>query len=572
MDIKVKHERKPNLPWNVIDENGFRWRVRSVFQQVADMIQNTLGPYGANTIIEKFGEVHITKDGWQIQKKIHFEDPIDQNIHILLLNISAQVVIKVGDGSTSSIVAANEVLKALESAPELKKIRPKDLVTVLTRCAERIGDEIFASATQINLENDPELNDIYRLAMISTNGDEEISRIIQKIYTETNNPFIEYVKSRTAATHFEIVEGYQAMITYLDPIYANNDEGICNIENPLIMMFDHKLDKETHYDKIIAEARIRATELGRRLVVIAPHYDQFFLNALRTQANIEIKSMGKTSSVFCRVTLINNTFQEHYHDFAVMTGAEIFREVTIDEFLEGKVNIDDYLGEVENISIGPKTTSIRGFYKRNQGMYDVTMRDAVAKYQRVEENNRDMNIVNSEVFELKKRISKLKGRMGIIYVGGSSTLEKTSNIDLVEDAVKACESAYNYGYNIGGNLIIPIVINRILTAYKQREERGEELSHDELLDITVMKILDYAFKNVFGKVLENRYGSEDRQFIKDIVQQSITKEQCYNLITEEYSNDVINPCFTDIEILKAATSIVSLLLTSNQYVSTSVQH
>ena len=553
-------EREP-LKWNVIGEASFRDRVRRVFEQVANMIKNTLGPYGANTIIERFGEMHITKDGWQILKKIHFEDPTDQNIHQLLLNISAQVVIKVGDGSTSSIVAANQILRELEAHPELKKIRPKDLLDRLAYVASVVGEVIFNMSTKIDQEKDPSLNDIYRLAMISTNGDKEISEIIQKIYQETGNPFIEFVKSKTNRTHYEIVDGYQALISYGDTIYANNEDGTCNIDHPMILMFDHRLDKETHYDKIIKPALALATQQGRRLVVIAPHYDQYLLNAIRTQANIEYKGMGTTTAVYCRVTLTNNMFQEQFNDFAIMTGGEIIRETTLEELHNGDETVDRFIGEVEKISIGPQKTLIRGFFKRNENMYKIAMTDALAKYKRVEETHREMNIVNSELYELKKRISKLKGRMGVIHVGGGSSLEKTSNMDLVEDAIKACESAFNYGYNIGGNLIIPIAIRKII-----QEKLVDESYNDILL------ILEKAFRNVFTKVLENKYGSEyDKEQLNEIIDSAIEKKLCFDLISEQYSEDVINPCFTDIEILKAATSIVALLLSSNQYVSINVQ-
>ena len=95
--------------WNVISEEEFKTRIRDVFERVADSLSKTLGPYGSTTIIEKYGEMHITKDGWQVLKNIRFDNAIDNNILMMLTRISAQVVIKVGDGSTSSIIAANEI-------------------------------------------------------------------------------------------------------------------------------------------------------------------------------------------------------------------------------------------------------------------------------------------------------------------------------------------------------------------------------------------------------------------------------------------------------------------------------
>jgi chaperonin GroEL (HSP60 family) len=172
----------------------------------------------------------------------------------------------------------------------------------------------------------------------------------------------------------------------------------------------------------------------------------------------------------------------------------------------------------------------------------------------MEETHRQLGVVSSDLYDLKQRLSKLKGSMGIINVGGNSTLEKTSNFDLVEDAVKACESAYNYGYNIGGNLIIPICINELLN------DPYSGFSKDE---INMMNLLGNAFAQVFYKVIGNKYSIdsvETHNMISDIIHKCITTKKCYNLITDTYSDDVINSCFTDIEILKAATSIVALLI------------
>jgi chaperonin GroEL (HSP60 family) len=247
-----------------------------------------------------------------------------------------------------------------------------------------------------------------------------------------------------------------------------------------------------------------------------------------------------------------------------MTGGMVVREADLMSFhSENEEDIPDlnnYIGQVEKISIGPDTTLIKGFFNRNDGMYELAIRDAKSKYAKLEQTHQELNIVDSQLYEVKKRLSKLKGIMGVIHVGGQSGLEKTSNFDLVEDAVKACESAYNYGYNIGGNLIIPISIGKLL------KEKYSDESHERV----VLSLLYQAFIDVFTKVLENKFTEATTEELEAIARQAVNKQQCYDLIKDVYSSDVINPCHTDIEILRAATSIVSLLLSSNQYISISV--
>lgn len=547
---------------NVVTEKEFRERTRAVFDYVSNVLTHTLGPYGSTTIIEQYGEMHITKDGFQVLKNIKFDNPIDNNILLLLLRISAQVVIKVGDGSTSSIVAANEILKQIENGRnQLADIRPKDFMQLLNACVKNITDKIYENANKINKET---FDEIYDIAYIATNGDAEISSIIQEIYKKTDNPSIEYMQSKTDETTYEIITGgYKANITYIDTIFTNTDNGICEIDNPAILMFNHKVDLETSYP-IIQDAIRLAGSNNRRLVVVAPNYDTFLLDRIKNDTMTEYRLKGTSNVVYTRVSLVNNLSHELYNDFAVMVGGEVITEQVASDYSADKLY--DFIGEVDSISINNKTAFVKGFTKRNENMYRKIVEDAESKYNAMEEDYRNKGIIDTKLNEVKQRATKLKGSMGIIRVGGYSTLEKRANYDLVEDAIKACESAYKHGYNCGGNLVIPHVIDTILD--------NIELTSEEFLIYTL--IMD-AFINVYKTVIKNKYTKDnetENEMIDDIIDKCLDIDEfgnstlkCYDLITDEYTDKIINSCITDIEILKASVSIVSLLISSNQYIS-----
>lgn len=562
------------LKWNVVDNEIFKDSVRKVFRQVADSLECTLGPYGSSTVIDYMGQLHVTKDGWSVLKRIYFDDRMHNNILNLLTNISAQVVLKVGDGSTSSIIAANNLLTELESDDTINKLRSKDLIDTLNKMVKEITNRIMEKSKKIHKGEDADYEEIYKLAKISTNGDEEIARIIQDIYVKTQNPSIGYSESKTNKTHYEVIDGYKANgITYLDTIFANDDDNNCNIDNPVILMFDHKIGLD-HLKKIFEV--VGQVQGKSRVVVIAPYYENVLLDVIRKQINAEYKATGTSNIVFCRTSMANNIFQEQFNDFCVMTGGTIIRETDADEWIDNnpEFNIKDHIGTVDSISIGTHHTLIKGFSNRNEILYQRVLKDAMSKYNEIKEKHVNMNIVNSELYELGQRISKLRGKVGFIHVGGNSSLEKSANKDLVEDAVKACESAYNFGYNIGGNLIIPIVIEEILDSKTAEQQLSE-------IEIDLYEKISNAFKNVFYSVLAKRGEIMHSQFmsfnagslgingvtINEIINECIEKETCYDLIKEDYSEDIINSCFTDIEILKACISIITLILSSNQYIT-----
>ena len=301
-DVTFTSANTTNISSNVISENEFREKTRAVFDYVSNVLTNTLGPYGSTTIIEQYGEMHITKDGFQVLKNIKFDDPIDNNILLLLLRISAQVVIKVGDGSTSSIVAANSILSEIEKSKDLlDDIRPKDFMDLLNKCVTNITDRIYANAKKINKET---FDEIYQIAYVATNGDDNISSMIQKIYKETNNPSIEYMQSKTDETRCEIIEsGYKANITYIDTIFTNTDSGTCDIDEPALLMFNHKVDLDTSYP-IIQDAMRLATSNDRRLVVVAPNYDTFLLDRIKNDTMAEYRIRGTSNVVYTRVSLV----------------------------------------------------------------------------------------------------------------------------------------------------------------------------------------------------------------------------------------------------------------------------
>lgn len=541
--------------WNVIPKEEFKTRMKRVFRHVANCLATTMGPYGSTTIIEQFGETYITKDGWAVLKNIHYNDPIDNNIMMLLVRISAQVVAQVGDGSTTSIVAANEILRQLEGNEEIfKKYRPKDLIFVLNECVEKICQEIYSRAIPVNKET---LEEIGKIAYISTNGDNDIANAIVNIYKETGNPSIEYVQSKTEKTIVEVVEGYSARITYIDNIFTTSDDGNCTLNNPYLLMFDYKIDMENCLD-IISAGIAYAQENKSRLVVIAPEYDRKLLEHIGTAIVREYKDRGTSSAVYCRVSAINNTSRDLYNDFAIMAGGQIIHERYGNVEFE-LTQINEFLGHVERAVIGKESTLISGFISRNENMYKKILDDAIAKYDTESAKYLTRGIIDTSLNDVKNRVAKLHGKMGVIRVGGMSTIEKKANYDLVEDAIKACESAYQYGCNVGGSMIIPIVIQDMMVNKNECEEHR-----------AIYEALCNAFINVFDTIASNKDEGYDVGAIFDDIMAKYDNDGeyvTYDLVKDKLSGDVVNSCRTDVEVLRACVSVVSLLLTSNQYIT-----
>lgn len=548
---------------NIIEEQDFKERLEVVFSKVSRSLANTFGPYGANTIMAKGGQQAVSKDGWTVLKNIRFADMVAQDILQILIDICAQVNIKVGDGSTSSIVAADMLMKEISGNESFKSIRPKDLLDTINGVTESICSVISTLSTQVDGDN--LYDEMYKLALVSTNQDHKTAEIIADIYEQTKNSNIDFVKSKNRETTYEIIEGYKNKLSYIDQIFITNEEGTCELKKPYVLAFDHKIEVDFYFDFLIQQAHIAAATEGRRLLVIAPYYDQLLLSVIQKTVNDQVRARVNPHTVYSKIVVVNNDQLADYNDYSLFLGAKLLTLDMTRELFEKydedraafsmEFDIKEYLGECEHISLGEMTSLSTGFINPDTEMIKINERAAKSNLKELEAQSLQDNIIIPAIFDVKRRLARMSGRVSVIYVGGSTPLERDANYALVEDAVKACDSAFKHGYNIGGSLIIPIAIKSIL----------ETNDNIDPLVLEILNTISNAFKNVFKVVLEKKIDSIDE--MDSIITNCVETRQCYNLMTDKYSTEVVNPTFTDIEILKATTSIISLILTSNQYLS-----
>lgn len=595
------------LRWNVITEDLYKDVFGTVFEKLSSALANTLGPYGASTIIEQAGRGYtITKDGWTVIKNIKFNNLIESNVLEILCRISNRMVTKVGDGSTSAIIAANEFLKLMRKAERnesrdsiFKKYRRKDLNDLFQKVVNMLCDDIEKHAILVTEEN--YLNVINDVAIIATNENIDFADTIKDIYKRCGmNVNIRLEISPTLQTHVRYEDGqYISRISLLDDIYINSQNKRCEIDNPMVVLFDHTLEKK-HYNLISSIYNYYAKPEERKLVIIAPAYDQFILEAIKANVVANVREYNEKFGgthvpfgvIFAKAQLINNHYINMYYDLAALIGCEVLTQDRTEELrdkfenynrdvatkeqyaMRGEIDKADainpdasckqeisfYIGRLGHVAIcdkGSKETSFSGFETTNtpNSVLDIRTTDAKNAVERLQAKYEKEGFVNSEYFDARNRYYRLSCNSATIFVGGSNELEKSNNKDSMDDAIKACASAVRYGYNIGGNLVI-------LQAIKRLEEQ-HQISTSELEE--AFGIIGTTFANVYAQVLRNKFTNED--FIHDIIVESIKRGACYNLITDKYDEKVINSSRTDIEILRGAISMISVMLTCNQYVS-----
>jgi T-complex protein 1 subunit beta len=95
---------------------------------VADLVKTTLGPAGLDKILQKVGDPHdqgisVTNDGATILRAV----PIDNAAAKVLVEISRVQDEQVGDGTTSVVVLAGELLREAEDLVSQQRIHPQTI-------------------------------------------------------------------------------------------------------------------------------------------------------------------------------------------------------------------------------------------------------------------------------------------------------------------------------------------------------------------------------------------------------------------------------------------------------------
>lgn len=123
---------------------------------VADIVRTTLGPKSMlKMLLDPMGGIVLTNDGNAILREIDVQHPAAKS----MIELARAQDEEVGDGTTSVIILAGEVLAAVEGFIE-KEIHPTVIVNAYFRALEEIVKITNEIGTPINLDNDEDMTKI----------------------------------------------------------------------------------------------------------------------------------------------------------------------------------------------------------------------------------------------------------------------------------------------------------------------------------------------------------------------------------------------------------------------------
>lgn len=613
---------------NIVDGTEYKKAFTAVSHATAEVLKNTLGPFGRTTVIDDGSSHYITKDGWNIVNRLGFGQPLYNTLYSFIKDASYNLVEKVGDGTTTVIVAADEFIRQMEQDKDFNSFRQRDILNML----HDVKDHVIANLRSIKylheIDKDGEFEDIYQIAYTSTNENEEISRMIQKIYQETHNPTIYVNMGVEKESSYAIVNGYQLDCTPkgLEGFINTDDDKYRTTDGVLTFFCNHNMTYVDHYHVVKRLLSVQATlrqKLGHsapRVILFAPYFDDALASAIEGVARTSVQNHEFPPMMMVQCGMVTQFLKDVFTDAAVVTGSRVFTPNDLEAVLQAEsgkdkrgTDLEDPFAAMKEINpeVDPETGKTTDFFiqgflgnvtKFTASKNSVVFSDFNTELQRYkirydevkrayEETRKKadkvITMMDKEMLNANLRYVRFSGNMGTITVGGGSEAEMRCLKDSVDDAVLSCRSAYENGYVKGMNLATIGAINdyKMELASEFDKEivncKDRKRIDDFKLRITVVGTLEKVFINVTKAVMRNKYPDTADQMTLDWCDRTMNMDQVINLAVrtnmgfnivkddfEENTNlQVTNSVICDIEVISACISILSHVLTSNQLLS-----
>ena len=506
-----------------------REQLKQGVDQLANAVKVTLGPKGRNVIIEKkFGAPHITKDGVTVAKEIELADAFQNTGAQLVKSVASKTGDDAGDGTTTATVLAQAIVTT-----GLKNVaagaNPMDLKRGIDKAVAKVVENIKAQAVQVgdNYES------IEQVATVSANNDQEIGKLIADAMKKVSKDgviTIEEAKGRE--TTIGVVEGMQFDRGYLSPYFVTNTEKMeCEMENPLILIYDKKISNLKELLPILEPA----VQTGRPILIVAEDVESealttLVVNRLRTQLKIcAVKAPG-----------FGDRRKAMLEDIAILTGGIVVSE---EKGIKLEQATLEMLGSAEKVTISKDNTTIVGGKGAKDNIADRT--------------NQIKNEISNSTSEydkekLQERLAKLSGGVAVLYVGAASEVEMKEKKDRVDDALCATRAAIEEGTIPGGG----VALVRAIEALDGVE--GENAD-----ETTGIKIIKRAIEEPLRQIVENA-GLEGSVVVEKV--RNGKGDFGYNARKDTYENlresGIIDPAKVTRVALENAASIAGMFLTT----------
>lgn len=510
-------------------ENGIlfqkeaRERLLRGAELLMESVKGTLGPCGRHAVIQKEkGLPCITNDGVSIAKSLSVQDPYEQMGMKIILDSAVKTNETSGDGTTTSILLAYELLKQGFRYMEEGGVA-KAFVSGMEYAASMIEDFIIAHAQKVD-----SYEGLAQIASISAKS-EEIGALIAQALKEVSDPrCIVCEQGRSYESKLRIQKGMEFSASLLSPYFLAQDEVSCSYKNPLLFISNETIDSITQIEHFLAYA----LNEHKAFIVICEDIDHEVLTQL-----ILLHLQRKCQIAVLKAPSFGSYQQELLEDLAlVCQGNACIRELGRDI---SEISVKE-LGSAKEVII--RKHSLQLFVSANE-----------AAKQRIEVLKTKLPTLTQQydIAHVHQRIARLEGKMAVLEIGGYTKGEIEEKRMRCEDALQAGFAAMEEGVVAGGGLAF-------LQCYRSLLPLIQEKSKDQGAGIHCVFA---AILRPFLQLMENNDENAVEMLEKQL---SMDMQIGYDVWQQKWCDlrkqGVVDPAKVVIQALHNAVSVAGLLI------------
>ena len=552
---------------NVVGKEKLREIQSSVLKELSDILKLSFGPNGSNACIKKENALsRYSKDGHTIIGALHYNGIIEQSIKDDVESITRHIVKTVGDGTTSAVILSSIIFDKIK---ELENdYTSAEIMNAIDKFCSFISHDIRSSATDLDID------DVYNIAMISTNGNEFVSRQIENIYKEFGTGV--YIDVSPSIGEDFVVKSYNGMTLntgYSNSCYVTNQKNnTSEVDNPELYFFEHPIDNKelgVYLDAVLSRNIIEPVNNKQYdqlvpTVIFAPKISQDMSSLMDSVTAVMAQMPVNNRLPICIITDFHE--KDQLIDLAKMCGAKLIRKYIDKSVYENDVKkgaaptpetIFDWAGKCDRVvSYTDKTTFIRPSKMYNEDGSFSDLYDNLCNFLETEiANLKNEGADIREVGTLKRRLHSLKSNMVEFLVGGITQADRDSLRDLVDDAVLNIRSAAQNGVGFGANISAFKAIHNYI-------KNGE-------VEAVLMGRISNAICEAYDALVETLYnGTISIEEIEENAKDGLV----YNIRDKKWSDNVKTSIMSDIIILDTVSKIIGIMATCNQFLVPTAMH
>lgn len=390
---------------------------------VADVVKRTLGPFGANALLEKGNR--ITNDGVSIAREIRSDDEIEQLGVSKMIEVATRTNDIAGDGTTTAITLAGALMSKIATLLTNKEVilagvlKPSEVIRKVEEERALVTEKLLAMATKIDSEEG-----LIAVAKVSVE-DDELGTLIGKAQWEIGpEGYLIAEETTSALSSVERIRGIRIDNGFSSSAIVNKpDKKALEVEDVKIIYTSHTIET---LNQILSTIQSLVSTGTTKMIIMA-------------------RAFTPTAIQEC-ITNIEKGIDIYPLNAPYTDQSEIMRD--LQAILGGTFlgNEERDLSSLQLSDVGvAKMVVARQWDTVFTGFDDpITLARIEARITVLEEKL----IASGSDFEkalLNQRIAQLKNGFGLIKVGAATDTERGYRKDKVDDAVSAVRAALQEG-------------------------------------------------------------------------------------------------------------------------------